>query len=212
MTDDRAETHESQGLLGALLSPLRAPERVFTNIETIAASLLSVEGVIQKHLTSVDGHAGALRGAVGTLQDTLGTLQTPLKRIDQKVTQLAKLEQVITERMEALQAPLERVDRQVAEMATLEESITKRMDALQAPLERVDRQVAEMATLEESITKRMDALDDDLNKRILSVEQHVGALRPPIEKMSADLAKVVKLLPDPNDGALTRLKDTFTSS
>ena len=184
MTDDRAETHESQGLLGALLSPLRAPERVFTNIETLAASLLSVEGVIQKHLTSVDGHAGALRGAVGTLQDTLGTLQTPLERIDRKVTQLAKLEQVITARMEALQAPLESVD----------------------------RQVAEMATLEESITKRMDALDDDLNKRMLSVEQHVGALRPPNEKMSADLAEVVKLLPDPNDGALTRLKDTFTSS
>jgi len=211
MTEDRAETHESQGLLGALLSPLRAPERVFTNIETITASLLSVERVIQKHLTSVDGHAGALRGAVGTLQDTLGNLQTPLERIDKKVTQLAKLEQVITERMDALQAPLERVDRQVAEMATLEESITARMEALQAPLERVDRHIAKMTTIEESITKRMDAVDD-LNKRMLSVEQHVGALRAPIEKMSADLAQVVKLLPDPTDGALARLKDTFTSS
>ncbi len=44
------------------------------------------------------------------------------------------------------------------------------------------------------------------------IEQEVGALQPPIEQMSGDLAKVQQLLPEPTDGPLTRLKDTFTSS
>ncbi len=212
MTDDRSESQETQGLLGTLLSPLRAPERVVKDIERIAASLSTVQGVIEKHLTSVDERAGALQSAVGTVQDTLGLLQTPLDRIDRKVSQLTKLEHVITERMDALKVPLENVDRQVADLATLEQVITERMEALQAPLERVDRQVAELASLEKTITDRMDAIDDDLNTRMLSVEQQVGALRPPIGQMSDHLAEVVRLLPDPDSGALTRLKDTFTSS
>ncbi len=98
MTNEDAD-QKSPGLLGALLAPLRAPERVVRDIERIAASLLLVEGVVQQHLTSVDARAGALRDAVGTLQDTLGALRSPLERIDRKVTQLAKLEQVITVRM-----------------------------------------------------------------------------------------------------------------
>ena len=184
MIDEHADSRTSPGLLETLLSPLRAPERVVRDIERIASSLLSVEGVIQKHLTSVDARAGALQGAVERLQDTLGELRSPLDRIDRKVTQLAKLEQVIT----------------------------GRMDELQAPLDRIDLKVNELAALEQVITERMDTIDLDLNTRMLAIEQEVRALHPPIGQMAGDVARVQGLLPEPSDGPLTRLKETFTAS
>jgi len=184
MTDDPYDSPRSLGLLETLLSPLRAPERVVRDIEQIAASLLSVEGVIQQHLTSVDGRAGGLLGAVGTLQDTLETLRSPMNRIDRKVTQLTKLEQVIK--------------------ASIEE--------LQNPLDRIDRKMTELGKLEQSVTERMDAINRDLNERMLAVEQEVRTMRAPIQQMAGDLSKVQGLLPEPTDGPLTRLKDTFTTN
>lgn len=156
MSDDRSETAGPQGLLGALLSPLRAPQRVVTDIEAIASSLLTLQGVIAQRLTSVDEHAGELRIGVGKLHDALGSLEARLERIDGQVSQLATLEQVITE--------------------------------------------------------RMDTVDDDLNKRMLAIEAEVHAIRSPIEQMARDVQAVVRLLPEPSDGPMARLKDTLTAS
>ncbi len=201
MTDENADNQE-QGLLGTLLGPLRAPQRMVTDIETIASAL----GPVRDRLASVDKSARLLVSSVGALQ-------APVEQIDRKITKLHKeLVQVVTQRMNALQAPLDRVDRKVTELATLEQTITERMLALQEPLDRVDRKVTELASLEQTITERMDAIDSDLNARMLSVEQEVRALHAPINQMAADVATVVTLLPEPGDGALARLKDTFTSS
>ncbi|MEJ7826261.1 MAG: hypothetical protein WKF48_12570 [Solirubrobacteraceae bacterium] len=156
MSDDRFASSEPQGLLGVLLSPLRAPQRVVTDIEAIASSLLTLQGIIAERLTSVDEHAGELRIGVGRLHDELEALRTPLERIDDQVLSLSALEQAITERMEAI--------------------------------------------------------DDDLNKRMLAVEAEVRAIRSPIEQMARDLQTVLKLLPEPGDGPLARLKDTFSPS
>lgn len=41
MTDEQPESQESQSLIGGLLAPLRAPQRVFTDIETISSTLRS---------------------------------------------------------------------------------------------------------------------------------------------------------------------------
>jgi len=177
MTDDRSENQE-HGLLGALLAPLRAPQRVFGDIETIATALIALQSDARDRLASIDEHAGALLSAVGAIQ-------TPVERIDGRIPALQK---------------------------RLETVITERMDALQAPLDRLDDKVSELQSLERVITERMDAIDNDLNERMLAVEAEVRAMRSPIEQMSRDLGSAVKLLPDPNDGPLTRLKDTFTSS
>lgn len=201
MTDEHAADQE-HGLLGALLAPLRAPQRMVTDIETIASALVSVGD----RLASVDKSAGVLVSSVGALQ-------APVEQIDRKITKLHKeLVQVITQRMNALQEPLDRVDLKVTELATLEQVIKERMLALQEPLDRVDLKVTELSTIEQAVTERMDAIHSDLNARMLKVEQEVHALHPPIGQMAADVANVVTMLPNPEDSALTRLKDTFTSS
>jgi len=173
VTDEHPDGQE-HGLLGSLLAPLRAPQRMVSDIETIASALVSV----RDRLASVDKSAGALVTAVGALQ-------APVEQIDRRITKLHK---------------------------ELVQVITQRMNGLQAPLDRVDLKVTELATLEQTITERMDAIDNDLNTRMRSVEQEVRALHPPITQMASDVANVLQLLPEPGDGPLARLKDTFTSS
>jgi vacuolar-type H+-ATPase subunit I/STV1 len=125
-----------------LLAPLRAPQRIVSNIETIASALLTLQRDTHEHLASVDERVGALL--------------VPLTALNRKVTELQKLER--------------------------------------------------------SVTEQTDAIRDDINTRLVAVEEEVRAMRPPIDQMSRDLATVVRLLPNPNDGPLARLRDTFTSS
>jgi peptidoglycan hydrolase CwlO-like protein len=142
MTDGTTESTKAHRLIQALLAPLRTPQRVVSNIDTIASALLALKHETQERLTSVDEHVGALLA--------------PLSRLDRKVTELQKLERAVTEQTELIR--------------------------------------------------------DDINTRLLAVEAEVRAMRSPIEGMSHDLATVVKLLPNPSDGPLARLRDTFTSS
>jgi chromosome segregation ATPase len=91
-------------------------------------------------------------------------------------------------------------------------SIDERVAALLAPLRRLDRRVTELEKLEQAVTEQTEAIRADINTRLVSVENEVRAMRAPIEQMSRDLADVVKLLPNPSDGPLARLRDTLTSS
>jgi len=142
MTDGSAENPQSPSLIRALLSPLRTPQRVVGNIETIATALLALQHDAHERLASLDDRVAALR----------------------------------------------------------------------APLDRLDRRVAELQKLEQAVTEQTDAIRHELNARMLAVEQEVRGMRSPIERMARDLGTVVELLPDPSDGPLARLKDTFTSS
>jgi hypothetical protein len=62
------------------------------------------------------------------------------------------------------------------------------------------------------MTEQTNAIREDLRARMLAVEEEVGGMRDPMERISRDLATVVKLLPNPSDGPIARLRDTFTSS
>jgi hypothetical protein len=91
-------------------------------------------------------------------------------------------------------------------------SVDAQVGALLALLTRLDRNVLELAQLEEAVTAQTDALREDINARLLAVEEEVHSMRAPIEGMSRDLATVVKLLPNPAGGPLARLRDTLTPS
>ncbi len=136
-------------MLGALLTPLRLPGRVVTDIETLSRTLLSLQKTTLRHLPSIDDRAGEL---------------------------------------------------------------VKQLDTLQASVNRLEVQVDRLMGLESTIEDRMEDLRKDLNMRMTAVEHEVGAMRPPLDQMANDVQKVVKLLPDPNDGPLTRLKDTLSPS
>jgi len=147
MNDSASERPE--GVLGALLTPLRLPGRMVTDIETLSRAVLSLQKTTQRHLPSIDDRAGEL---------------------------------------------------------------VKQLDTLQASVNRLEVQVDQLMGLESTIEERMEDLRGDLNKRMMAVEHEVRAMRPPMDQMANDVQKVVKLLPDPNDGPLTRLKDTLSPS
>ncbi len=83
---------------------------------------------------------------------------------------------------------------------------------LQTSLKRVERQIDSLMSLEATVEERMDGLREDLNTRMLAVEAEVRGIRPPIEQMGRDVQSIGKLLPDPTDGPLARLRDTLSSS
>jgi archaellum component FlaC len=83
---------------------------------------------------------------------------------------------------------------------------------LQETVDRIEVRVADLESMEETITERLDGLRTDLNVRMRAVENEVKSMRPPMDSMAEDVGKIDGLLPDPSDGPLTRLKDTFTSS
>lgn len=121
----------------------------------------------------------------GILIESLGELQGSVDRIEKRVNRLEK----------------DRID-----------ALLKATGKLEGSLSHIDTQVQELATMEKTITERLDGVRADLNERMLAVQNEVKAMRPPMDSMAEDVAKIDGLLPDPNDGPLTRLKDTFTSS
>ncbi|MDX6690778.1 MAG: hypothetical protein QOG15_2235 [Solirubrobacteraceae bacterium] len=121
----------------------------------------------------------------GTLIEGLGVLQDSIDRIESRVDRLEK------QRMDAF---------------------LKAVGKLQGSMSHIEERVDVLTTMEETITDRLDGVRHDLNERMLSVQQEVKAMRSPMDQMAGDVAKIDDLLPNPNDGPLTRLKDTLTSS
>jgi len=151
MADDRPENQPSGGLLGMLLSPLRAPQRVFGDVESIARALLALQHDIGERLASIDLNAQRLASG-------LGDLQAPLDRIDHTTAELPKLKRAITERMDAQREDLKTLQQ-------LEQAVTDRMDTIRdelhtrmlaveqdlrvmhTPIEQISRDVAQIVEL-----------------------------------------------------------------
>lgn len=87
------------GILGALLTPLRVPLIVVSEIETIAVTVRALAETAEQRLTSIDGHAEALVAEVGEMT-------AALTRIEGKVDELTGLEQTIETQMEGMRADL----------------------------------------------------------------------------------------------------------
>lgn len=153
---------------------------------------------------------GRVVGNIQTLTTAVVALQTDATRHLGSVDESAAM---LVAGLRDLGAAIGRIE---ARVDTLEQ---ERMDALlegvgtlQASIDRIEVRVADLESLEETITERVDALHEDLNARMLEVQAEVRRMRPPMDEMARDVAKIDDLLPDPSDGPLTRLKDTLTSS
>jgi len=83
---------------------------------------------------------------------------------------------------------------------------------LQSSIDRIEGRTKTLESLEATITDLIGDLRQDLNERMIAVEHEVRAMRPPMQEMASDVAKIDELLPDPKDGPFTRLKDTLTSN
>jgi chromosome segregation ATPase len=86
------------------------------------------------------------------------------------------------------------------------------LTGLRASVARLEGKVDALTGLEATIEERMDGLRKDLNTRLLAVEAEVREMRPALEQMSRDVQTIERLLPNPADGPIARLRDTLTSS
>jgi len=130
-------------------------------------------------------HLSSVDDSAVKLVEGLGELQSSIDRIESRVT---KLEQ---ERMTAF---------------------LKAVGKLQTSIDRIDGRVEKLESVEETMATHLQGVRSDLNERMIAVEEEVRAMRPAMEQMAGDVAKIDGLLPDPSDGPLTRLKDTLSSS
>jgi len=130
MTEDRSQSRDTGGLVGALLGPLRAPARVVADIERIASAVLALQRDARERLASVDERAGALLVAVGGLR-------APLDRVDRAVVELARLEEAITARLDALDESLS------VRFVSLEQQV----HATRGPIERMARDLTTIVEL-----------------------------------------------------------------
>ena len=153
---------------------------------------------------------GRVVGNLQTLTTAVVALQSDATR---QLGSVAENAGILVDGLRDLTAAIGRIERRVDK---LEE---ERMDALlegvatlQATIDRIEVRVADLESLEETVTERVDVLREDLNSRMLDVQAEVRKMRPPMDAMARDVAKIDDLLPDPSDGPLTRLKDTLTSS
>ena len=128
---------------------------------------------------------------LGSVDDRAGELVEGLKDLHGSVDAIdAKVNKLEQERMPAF---------------------LKATKKLQESIDRIEGRVETLATLENTIEEMMAGLRDDLNTRMLAVEQEVRSIHAPMQKMATDVENIGDLLPDPSDGPLTRLKDTLTS-
>jgi hypothetical protein len=86
------------------------------------------------------------------------------------------------------------------------------LGGLHASVRRLEGKVDGLVGLEATIDKQMDGMRADLNTRMLALEAEVREVRPGVERIARDVQSIGRLLPDPGDGPLARLKDTLTSS
>ncbi len=130
MTDDRSENIESQSLMRALLAPLRAPQRVVGNIETIASALLGLQRDVQERLASVDER-------LSSVDKRVGTLLAPLNRLDRRVAELHTIERAMTEQTDAIRK----------EMNTRMLAVEEEVRGMRSPIEKMSRDLAAVVEL-----------------------------------------------------------------
>ncbi|MDQ6805607.1 MAG: hypothetical protein M3065_11715 [Actinomycetota bacterium] len=130
MTDDRSENIESQSLMRALLAPLRAPQRVVGNIETIASALLGLQRDVQERLAAVDER-------LSSVDKRVGTLLAPLNRLDRRVAELHTIERAMTEQTDAIRK----------EMNTHMLAVEEEVRGMRSPIEKMSRDLAAVVEL-----------------------------------------------------------------
>jgi len=148
MDDDSNATTGAPGILDAMLSPLRLPGRVASDIDTLTRAVSGLRDDARKHLSSIDQRAGALVDGLGKLGGAVG-------RIERKVNTIER------ERMETLlgaisglQPSIDRIERRVAELASLEATITERLDGVRADLnQRMLAVEGEVRTMHQPMTQ-----------------------------------------------------------
>lgn len=129
MTDDRG-SDDPPGVLDSLLSPLRLPVRVASDIESLARTARSLSDSTERRLRSIDDRAGAL-------VDSVGTLHTTLKRVAGMVEEMTGLEETVEQRMEGLRKDLN------TRMLALEACVR----ALEPPISRMGADVSKIKQL-----------------------------------------------------------------
>jgi archaellum component FlaC len=150
----------------------------------VVADIETLAGAVVSLQSESKQYLSSVDDRAGELVEGLGKLQGSIDRIEGRVNKLEE-----------------------KHMPAFLKAITK----LQESIDRIDDRVAELESLEETLTTHMEGLRSDLNQRMLAVEEEVRGMRPPMEQMSRDVAKIDELLPNPSDGPLTRLKDTLSS-
>ncbi len=157
MSDERGD--HPLNVMDTLLSPLRLPGRVVSDIETLTRAVVALQSDAKKHLSSVDHRAGKLVDGLGTLHAAVARIETKVATIEEE-----RLEALL-DATDKLQASIDRIEQRVVHLDTLEATITDQIQGLRADLnERMSAVKAEVQAIRPPLADMADnvAKIDDL--------------------------------------------------
>jgi predicted nucleic acid-binding Zn-ribbon protein len=137
--------------------------------------------------------------------DLLATLLSPLRLPGRVVGEIENASRALLSLQESAEVHLASLDHRAG-------ALIEGLAGLREAVDRIEGKVDGLMGLETTIEERMEGVRHDLNERLLAVEGEVRGIRVPIEQMTRDVQTIGRLLPDPSDGPIARLRDTFTSS
>lgn len=135
----------------------------------------------------------------------LDTLLMPLRVPGRVVGEIERITEALLSLQRTAEVHLSSVDENSGELVA-------GLGGLRAAVGRLEAKVDALTGLEATIEERIDGLRDDVNARLLAVEAEVRGIRPALEQMARDVQTIERLLPNPGDGPLARLRDTLTAS
>ncbi len=154
MSDDR-EADPPSTVLDTLLTPLRLPGRVASNIEELVAAVVALQSDATKHLESVDERAGKIVDGLDELGATIDRVEGMVQRLEQERMQ------AFLDAVGKLQDSIDRIEGRVIELESLEEEVTTRMDKLGADL---NERMAEVREEVGAMRPPIEAMADDVKK------------------------------------------------
>jgi chromosome segregation ATPase len=144
-------------------------------------------------------------GGAKSSSGIVGTLLSPLQLPGRVIGDVEKIVRAVVALQETSERHLTSLDARAGELV-------KEVARLNGKVTTIEGQVEQLLGLDQTIEDRMEVLRDDLNTRMRAVEAEVHGIRPAIDRMARDVQNIVRLLPDPSDGPLARLRDTLTAS
>lgn len=146
MSDERGDN--PLNVIDTLLSPLRLPGRVVSDIETLTSAVVALQSDAKKYLSSVDHRAGKLVDGLGTLHATVARIETKVATIEEE-----RLEALL-DATDKLQASIDRIEQRVVHLDTLEATITDLIGGLRTDLnERMSAVTAEVQAIRPPLVK-----------------------------------------------------------
>jgi len=156
-------------------------------IERLNLVVVERDETIQAQSKLIDEHLSAMAAMEQMIHDRDKAIQAQTKLINERISAMAVMEQMIRERDETIQSQSKLIDENVSAMATMEQMIHDRDKAIQAQTKLINERISAMAVMEQMIRER----DETIQSQSKLIDENVSAMAT-MEQMIHDRDKAIQ--------------------